>query len=57
MMEIGNCTEGEIVLTINGQDYSLVVGAKLHYTGIPHSFSNVARGIYRIITPNTPTTF
>ncbi|MBW6086130.1 hypothetical protein KZ779_06265 [Escherichia coli] len=27
--EIGTVLEGEIVLTINGQDYHLVAGAKL----------------------------
>ena len=37
--EIGTVLEGEIVLTINGQDYHLVAGQSYAInTGIPHSF-------------------
>ncbi len=44
--EIGTVLEGEIVLTINGQDYHLVAGQSYAInTGIPHSFSNTSAGI------------
>jgi HTH-type transcriptional repressor of puuD len=56
--EIGTVLEGEIVLTINGQDYHLVAGQSYAInTGIPHSFSNTSAGICRIISAHTPTTF
>ncbi len=56
--EIGTVLEGEIILTINGQDYHLVAGQSYAInTGIPHSFSNTSAGICRIISAHTPTTF
>ena len=56
--EIGTILEGEILLTINGQQYHLVAGQSYAInTGIPHSFSNTSAGICRIISAHTPTTF
>ncbi|MBD8163442.1 HTH-type transcriptional regulator PuuR [Erwinia persicina] len=56
--ETGTVLEGEIVLTLSGQDYRLHTGQSYVIdTGQPHSFTNASSRPCRIISAHTPATF
>lgn len=56
--ETGTLLEGQIVLTISGQSYSLHAGQSyVINTGLPHSFTNPSAQPCRIVSAHTPATF
>lgn len=56
--EIGTLLEGEIILQINGQSFHLVAGESYVIdTGLPHSFTNRAEQVCRIVSAHTPANF
>ncbi|MBS0967756.1 cupin domain-containing protein [Chimaeribacter arupi] len=56
--EVGTLLEGEIVLTVNGQQFPLHAGQSYTInTGMAHSFTNLSAQVCRIISAHTPTTF
>jgi HTH-type transcriptional repressor of puuD len=56
--ETGTLLEGQIVLTISGQSYSLHAGQSyVINTGLPHSFTNSFAQPCRIVSAHTPATF
>ncbi|WP_075180912.1 HTH-type transcriptional regulator PuuR [Pantoea sp. 1.19] len=56
--ETGILLEGEIVLTVNGEEYHLRAGQSYVIdTGQPHSIKNVSSRVCRIVSAHTPATF
>lgn len=56
--ETGTVLEGDIILTVNGEDFALTAGQSYVFdTGLPHSFYNPGSACCRIVSAHTPTTF
>jgi transcriptional regulator with XRE-family HTH domain len=56
--EVGYVLEGELDLTVDGQNYLLKEGDSFFFdSSLPHAYRNPGQGTVRVIWANTPPTF